>query len=498
MSEPISPEERPDDRALGAQERLHPFFLLTGLGASLRGLAGGYAVVGYLAVSGRLSTAIIGAIGLFVFMAIGILLYWLRFEYCVGASEIRIDSGIISRTHRSIPFERIQDVDITQGPLARLLGLAAVKFETGGSAGEEEGVLQAITLERAEEIRALVRSRRSLQAPAAHAAEEERPPVYLMNLRRVLLAGTFNFSLAVFAGLIGITQAYGDVVGFDPLSRRFWSGVLSPESPLAAFVLQHRVAAAVAGALLLVLLGLLTGVTRTLLRDYGFRLDRTEVGLRRRRGLLTRTDVTLPARRAQAVILRSGPARDAFGWNEVALQSLARDEQGSGDHVLAPLATAEEANSVIGELGWRSLPAEIRWTRVSRAFVWSFLAGVLPLLLPLGIAQVQFAPALGLLWVAVPLVLAGLRYVEWRRTGYALDGDRLLMRSGWWRRRLVILPLSKIQSIDLAENFVGRWFEIATLRFGVAGGSGFAAHIIPAIPREAARQLRRELLSSSA
>ena len=40
------------------------------------------------------------------------------------------------------------------------------------------------------------------------------------------------------------------------------------------------------------------------------------------------------------------------------------------------------------------------------------------------------------------------------------DGDRLLMRSGWWRRRTVILPLDKIQSIDLTESFISRLFGI--------------------------------------
>ena len=109
-------------------------------------MAGGYAGIGYLAVSGRLQTALFGAVLLLLFMAAALLLYWRRFEYRVGENEIRIDSGIVNRTHRSIPFDRIQDVDITQGPIARLLGLAKVKFETGGSAGEEEGVLQAILL----------------------------------------------------------------------------------------------------------------------------------------------------------------------------------------------------------------------------------------------------------------------------------------------------------------------------------------------------------------
>ena len=115
-----------EDIAVGEPERLHPLFLVTGLGGSLRGMAGGYALIAYLAISGRLGTALLAMLALVVFVAIGILLYWMRFEYRVGANEIRIDSGILSRTHRSIPFDRVQDVDISQGLLARLLGLAKV------------------------------------------------------------------------------------------------------------------------------------------------------------------------------------------------------------------------------------------------------------------------------------------------------------------------------------------------------------------------------------
>ena len=490
MSEPTLTE----DQAVGAPERLHPLFLLSGLGGSLRGLAGGYAFVGYLALSGRLTTAIFAAIALLLLMAVGILLHWTHFAFRVGKSEIRIDSGILSRTHRSIPFDRIHDVDITQGPVARLLGLARVKFDTGSSsrAGGDEGVLQAITLARAEEIRSLVRARRPIAPVAAAVSEAERLPVYAMSFRRLMLAGIFNFSLAVFAGLFGLTQSFGDMVGFDPLNRRFWMSILSAEDPLAAYVLQHRVAAATAGALLLVLLGLLTGLVRTTLRDFGFRLDRTGVGLRRRRGLVTRTDVTLPARRAQAIIFRSGPIRQRFDFREVRLQSLARDE--GGDHVLAPLADTAEAAAILSELGWRPVPPHIEWRRLSSAYVWMLAIALSPLFLA-AMVRAAIAGWTGAAVAAVLLAALALRVLAWRRGRYALDGDRVLIRTNWWRRRLVILPRAKIQSIDLAENFAGRWFGVASLRFGVAGG-GAGGHVIPAIPRLAARQLRRELLGS--
>ena len=92
--------------------------------------------------------------------------------------------------------------------------------------------------------------------------------------------------------------------------------------------------------------------------------------------------------------------------------------------------------------------------------------------------------------VAVAILL---RWLAWHRAAYALDGDRLLVRNGWWRRRLTILPTAKIQSIDVAENLVSRLFGTSTLRFGVAGG-GMEGHIIPAIPSSTARALRKDLL----
>ena len=493
MSAPTSPS----DAAVGPPEHLHPLFLLTGLGGSLRGVAGGYVAIGYLAVSGRWQYAAIGTLLLLLFLGIGVLLYWRRFEYRVGANEIRIDSGILNRTHRSIPFDRIQDVDITQGPISRLLGLAKVKFETGASAGEEEGVLQAIKLERAQQLRTLVRARRGgtiAAQPTAEAVDEvgEATPVYAMDLKRLFLAGAFNFSLALFAGLFGLMQTAGDVVGFNPFSRAFWLNLLSAGDPIREFIIAHQVATAVAGAFVLVLIGVATGVVRTTLTEYGFRLDRTGVGLRRRRGLFTKTDVTLPVSRAQAAVIATGPVRDRLNWRELRVQSLAKDEGGKGSHVLAPLAHDEEVDRILAEFGWPALPRKIAWKNVSRAFVTALAVAISPLVL-VAIGNFMFEPFIGGGIFIVLVALVATRWLAWKRTGYLLDGDRLLVRSGWWRRKITVLPARKIQSVDLRENFVTRTFGVAWLQFGVAGG-GMNGHSIPAIPRGEARKLRDQLL----
>jgi len=501
-----------DAAALGPPERLHPLSLLASLRASVKGMWGMFAAGGYFAVKGHW-LLLVGMFGIFALLSVGAaLLRWLNFSFRVGEREIRIDSGLLNRTHRSIPFDRIQDVTVEQGPLARAMGLARVRFETGGSSGskEDDGSLAAIPLERAAAIRDLVRARRGL-APAAGptdpvAEQEPEAPIFAMDLRRVLLAGVFNFSLAVLGGLVGLSQTVGESMGINPFSDDFWKGLFAPGTPLGDLLRDHAIITAMAGALLLVLIGLGTGLLRTLLREYGFRLEGTAIGLRRRRGLLTVTDVVLPAKRTQAAIIASGPVRERFGWSALKFQSLAKEDGGKGDHVVAPLAAEEEIGSILAAIDW-SPPGHPNWMRVSKAYVWALAAAMAPLaLLAIGLlmifgriagddpgrqADLQFGPVLLLAGLLVALAT---RWLAWRRYAYALDGDRLLVRSGWWRRRVKILPVRNIQSVDYVQLIVDRWFGTAGLVIGVAGG-GLTGHGIKALPAKTARQLRDQLLS---
>jgi putative membrane protein len=313
-----------------------------------------------------------------------------------------------------------------------------------------------------------------------------------MDLKRVLLSGVFNFSLAVLGGLVGLTQTVGGPMGIDPFDRDFWEGLFLPGTPIGNFVALHQVAVFIAGAVVLLLVGLGTGLLRTLLRDYGFRLDHTAAGLRRRRGLLTVTDVVLPAKRTQAAVLASGPVRSRFGWSELKLQSLAKEDSGKGDHVVAPFADDEEVGTVLTAIGWPP-PVSPQWRRVSRAYFLAFLSALLPVAVVAAFLLI-FSPLQGALIAAGLVAVVTTRWLAWRRYAYALDGDRLLVRSGWWRRRIKILPVRNIQSVDYVQMFINRWFGTADLAIGVAG-SGPTGHGIKALPAKTAREIREQLLS---
>ena len=93
---------------------------------------------------------------------------------------------------------------------------------------------------------------------------------------------------------------------------------------------------------LLLILGLVSGVVRTVARDFGFRLTRTQAGLRRRRGLFTLSEVVIPVRRTQVALIESGPIARRLGWYSLSFQTLGADQKEGGVQVAAPFARMEE------------------------------------------------------------------------------------------------------------------------------------------------------------
>ena len=503
------------------RERLHPMTFVTGLGTALRSAWAGLAASLYFISQGRVwIAALIVGLSLVGGIVSTLVRYW-SFSYRVEPDGIDMASGIFNRTQRSIPFDRIQDVNIEQGLLHRLTGTARVKLETGASAGkaDEDGTIDSIGLARAGELRDVVRAHRASPVPAAAtdelvAATEEPAALFSMGPKRILTLALFSFSLAIVGALFGVAQTYGDALGFDLFDPDFWTGLLARSGAVEAYVEAHRIIAVLFGMASLALAGVVTGFIRVVPREWNFTLQRTEMGFRRRRGLFTLTDVVIPLKRVQAAIVATGPLRRRSGFYELKVQSLGSDTGNAGDHSLAPLATPGEVGDVLSAMDWRALPAATEgWQCPRPGFITSYLAISVPVIAAIALGTASAIAGIlwsgnwdlqnpileGLpIWGTCFLLLFGLtaasRWLDYRHRRHLLDGDRLLVRSGWWRQRIVVLPLAKVQSVDLKQHFLDRVFGITHLVLGVAGGRGFSSHGVEALAPAEAHALRNALL----
>ena len=395
-------------------------------------------------------------------------LAWRRFRYGVGPAEIVIASGILNRNRRSIPFDRVQDVDIERTFLARLFGLAKVRIETGAG-GKDEGLLDSVSLAEAHRLRETVRGWRTGAAPAADAAQAAEPPeervLFAMDVPRVLLFGFFNFSLVYIAGLFALLQTFDGFLPFDIYDPARWVGLVGDYLP-------HRwTLGAIAGVLFVAaLLGSIAGVLRTLARDYGFRLSIEGARFRREQGLFTRSEAVIARRRVQLATVGGGPLRSLFGWSGLSFQTLGAGSDRSGQQSAAPFATRAEMEAVLAEVPPLRLPPPPELVSVSRRHILrSSAAKLLPALAAIMTLAAWDRSAL-LLLALLPL-LGAVAALERRFHRYALGEDLLFVARGVWRRRLWLVPLSNVQSLGLSRGPIQRRLGLATLAIDTAGAS---------------------------
>jgi putative membrane protein len=427
-------------------------------------------------------------------------LAWTRFRYFIGEDDIRIEQGLLSRSARSVPFDRIADVSIEQPALARMLGLAVVRFETGGGKGEE-AELRFVGEADAGRLRETVRSRKigaAAQAGDTAAAAPEEPParpLFAMDTVRVLTLGLYSFSLVIFAVLLGVAQQLDFLLPFDWDDVSAWIGA-AEQNGLAVTRLDSstQLLGALAALAALLALGLASGVVRTVLTDWGFRLERTPKGLRRRRGLLTLTDVTIPVERVQAVEIGTGPVRLRRGWHELGLVSLATESAKEAHHAVAPLARLEEIWPIVREVRLAPPAPELAFVRPPYGPWFDHtLIGVAPFVAAAALASAISLPAAALL-AAPALVYAANGAMAWRRTRRAIDSAQLYARRGWWNCRLTIARQLSVQSVTLSHGPLERLRGLATVHFGIPGGE---LHF-RAVPLAEARAIREQVLAIAA
>ncbi len=449
-------------------------------------------------------------IGLIVALGVGLLLAlfgggmaylkWRKLTYTLGETDIRVESGIVSRATRSVPFERIQDVSLEQALVPRLFGLVEVRFETGAG-GKDELKLAYLSEKEGEALRDVVRARKDgvtetiSEADTQTGTVVEAPPsvLFAMNTQRLLTFGLFEFSLAVVAVVAGAAQQFDFLLPFDIWDWGGWKDLLAePGGRLEHLGFALQVIGALAALAALAMIGIISGIGKTVLRDWGFRLEQTAKGFRRRRGLLTRTDVVMPVHRVQAARVTTGILRRRFGWHGLSFVSLAQDS-GAGNHVVAPFGTMAELEPIIRAARFDPPDVHLDWQRGSARYRLdgALLAGAIlvpaaALVAATGRPWLAMAPILG----AAFLTLRGV--FLWRFERNALSPKQLFIGSGWLAPTLAIANRVKLQSVEISQSFIGRWRGYVTLQLGLAGGT-MALH---GISEARARELRKAILAS--
>jgi uncharacterized protein len=129
--------------------------------------------------------------------------------------------------------------------------------------------------------------------------------------------------------------------------------------------------------------------------------------------------------------------------------------------------------------------------RTRSAVSWAILA-VIALF---GGALLQWRAGGWAMLMAVPVAAYGafstiiLARARWRRWGYAFTGSELHVSRGWLFQMHTIVPVSRVQHIDISQGPLERGAGVATLSLHTAGSENSLV-VLPGLSRERAEALR--------
>ena len=158
--------------------------------------------------------------GLFVLLfVVGVaygVAYYYRFEYALTPDTFDVYSGVIGRQEREIPYRRVQNVDISENVLQRLLGLAQVRIETAGGSGTEARLRYVSRAEAGRLQELLGERKRRATGEAEDGAKEgaSRPAIETETLftladRELVILGVVSADLRLL-GLASVVTTHGE------------------------------------------------------------------------------------------------------------------------------------------------------------------------------------------------------------------------------------------------------------------------------------------------
>lgn len=481
--------------------QLHPLSFLFVIGAELRRMIAPAILLVFASTVDLLEAT---ALVLIVPYAAYVILRQLTTRYGYTDDDLVIAQGVVFRTERRIPYDKVHNVALSRNVFHRLLGVAAVQVETG-SGLEPEASLRVLTLDAVDEMRARVASRKSANAIERDAARAEppageprgepiadTPPVervlVALSLRDVVLYGLIhNRGFLVVAAALGALWELDWANRSERLLTRERIAMLIRQvergtGPLDAMVPTLVTVLLLAGLLVTALIVVrLLSVGWALSTLHGFRLVERGDDLVITRGLFTQVSAVVPRHRLQTATVRETPLHRWLGRVEVRVETVVSTV---GEHAsraprwAAPILRRKALPALMAELMPGHDYDAVEWQPVSRRtaarltrrrFIWTALV------------LIGGGTAVGwsVLWGTVALPLAwwiSRRQADAHR--WALTPDVVGAHTGWLWRRTAVLPVDRAQTLTLRQSPFDRRWEMAAVVVDTAAPSRVGGSLV--------------------
>jgi putative membrane protein len=405
-----------------------------------------------------------------ILLGIGVTAYlqYLNFDFFLdeAADEFVIREGVFNKTKTTIKLNKIQQVNITQNLLQRVIGVYALDVDTAGS-NKKEGTIRAVSHQVALALKARLlenEAREPSQTKDSQTTQTERPFVSIGPISLLKVGITSNYVRTFGLLFAGALTVYENVrqAGFDASDRI--DGYI--ENGLAFKSLLFFIA-------FLFVVVLIVNIVRMLVRYFGYAVTRQRGSLLLSFGLVSTKSTIIKPEKVQITTVSQNYFQRKLDILELRVRQATAGEKVERKSIIEiPGCNAAERDAILNLL-FGQVPQKGEMLRPNfRKLVFAiFLAIVLPLAVFFTVAA--YVPQWYEAVYAVPVYafLVALVLVFGYRNYRLFVGERFIIRtSGAWDVEDRIIEPHKIQAVSTSQLFWHKTLNIGSLTLHTAGG----------------------------
>jgi putative membrane protein len=425
---------------------------------------------------------LMGGLGVFGLLLISVVfgfIYYRKFTFYIDIekNEFIINKGIFSRTHLAIPLGKIQQININQGFIQKLVGVYSLSLDTPGTESKEV-TISAINGHLALALKEVLREGKTDIATASASEltdtlenQNEEKLIDLDNstLLKVGLTSNYGRSILLLAGFgYAIIHNVKDL--FKALDR-------DPEQ-LENYLMSGVTVITLCIVLIILLFALLgTNIIRTFIRYYEFQISKKGTSLLISSGLLAKKTTLVNPSKIQITSYSQNFFQKKINLTNIVLkQANAGDEQTDGEvktnNLEVPGCSEQEKQKIL-ELIFNRLPNSEVTFRPNYRFLNLpiFFAVVLPAALYalLYIYIDDFRPflPLAILYLVITSVAIYINYTQYK---IMVSDQFIIKQEGVWDITQEIIEPYKIQSITTSQYIWHKSADVGHINLNTAGG----------------------------
>ena len=418
-----------------------------------------------------------------IFVSIGVVSYlkYLNFTFFLDAEneEFIITEGVFNKTKTAIQLRKIQQVNINQSFIQKLVGVYELDVDTAGS-NKKEGAIKAISHELAldlkfrllenEELKTTIGTETtSLEETEQKLFEVAHPFIKISFLSLLKVGITSNYGRSIALLLIFFSTIYENFQNFGDESNVY-------KEKVGSYIDKNLVLQTILTSIvLLFVVVLVVNVIRTVFKYYDYKITRQKGSLLLSFGLLNTKSTIIKPEKVQITTVKRNYFQKKMGILELKIKQATSGEKEESKSVIEIPGCNETERDAILKLLFHQIPEKGLMLQPNfRKLIFSvFLSIGLPLF---GFIEVGYwiEPILFEYNYVVPIyvIFIGLiQYFKFKNNRLFIHKNFIIKQSGAWDISSDIIEPSKIQAITTSQLFWHKKLNIGSIILHTAGGN---------------------------